>query len=158
MIELTDLKEKLINEISIKNSILKLLSAWFLFAVCLVLSGTNHSDLSFFQSLNIFIPIISIIGIFALLYALSIVLYKYKIDSKALFIISTIFITALIINFQTDNINIYKLLGLVLVFIMICLYCFYDNKYLKNNHICIIDANQFIFMKKKFCMNYVLNT
>ena len=65
-----DIKEKLINEISIKNIILKLISAWFLFALFLVANGENHSDLSYFQSLKIFIPVISIIGIFAILYAL----------------------------------------------------------------------------------------
>ena len=131
---MTDIKEKIINEISIKNTILKLISAWFLFATILIIfSGDYHTNLSFFQSLKMFVPIISIIGIFALLYALSIVLYKYKIDSKMLFIITFLFIICLVINFQTTEVDNYKLLGLVIVGIVISLYCFYDNKYLFEN-------------------------
>lgn len=125
-----DIKDKLKMEISLKNSIVRLLSSWFLFAFILLLTGNNHTDLAFLQELNIFISIISIIGIFALLYALSIVLFKYKIDSKTLFIICVIFITSLFINDVDLKINNYKLLGLVLLLIGVALYCYYDNKYL----------------------------
>ena len=125
-----DIKEKLKIEISLKNSIVRLISSWFLFAFVLLLTGNNHADLAFLQELNIFISIISIIGIFALLYALSIIVFKYKIDSKALFIITVIFIIGLFVNDSDLKINNYKLLGLVLLLIGVALYCYYDNKYL----------------------------
>lgn len=127
---MTDLKQKLINEISIKNSIVRLISAWFLFALILLFSDYDHTNLEFFQSLNTIVPIISIIGIFIVFYALSVVLFKFKIDSKILFIVTTLLITLLIINYHTMNVDEYKLLGLTIVSVIVFLYCYYDNKYL----------------------------
>ncbi|MCR5308130.1 MAG: hypothetical protein K6E24_03960 [bacterium] len=132
---MTDIKEKLINEISIKNTILKLISSWLYFALCLLLSGNCHTNLSFFQSINIFISIFSIIGIFVVLYLLSVVLYDYRIDSKVLFITMIFFAIVLVINYQTISFDNYKILGLAVITIVVSLYCYYDNKYLFENRV-----------------------
>lgn len=121
-------KENLIDNLSLKKIIFRLITAWLFLGSIYMFIDRDYNYLEYNQNTSIFLSLFFVIIIFGVITVVSTFLHKFNIDSKAMFIITLLFLLLMIINSYGIDAQHYELLAMSLVLIIISILAYNDNK------------------------------